>query len=81
MRIVWDEPKRTANIAKHGFDFAEIDIDFFEGATIYPAQGGRHIAIGEYNGAIVTLVFTMLGSEAISVISMRPSSRKEKASR
>lgn len=29
MEIVWDEPKRLANIAKHGIDFADIGEDFF----------------------------------------------------
>jgi uncharacterized DUF497 family protein len=29
MRIVWDEPKRQANLEKHGFDFADVsDIDW-----------------------------------------------------
>ena len=28
MIIVWDEPKRLANIAKHGIDFADIGPDF-----------------------------------------------------
>ncbi len=29
MIFVWGEPKRLANIDKHGFDFADIDEVFF----------------------------------------------------
>jgi hypothetical protein len=29
MKIVWDEPKRLTNLAKHGLDFADLDTDFF----------------------------------------------------
>jgi uncharacterized DUF497 family protein len=37
------------------------------------------MAIGEFNGQIiVAVVFKPLGSEAISVISMRPASTKER---
>ncbi len=29
MKIVWDEPKRLADIEKHGLDFAALDEEFF----------------------------------------------------
>lgn len=29
MMIVWDEPKRLTNLAKHGLDFADLDETFF----------------------------------------------------
>ena len=41
MRILWDEPKRRQNLAKHGMDFAELDLEFFASATITPAKGAR----------------------------------------
>jgi hypothetical protein len=28
MEIVWDEPKRLANLDKHGLDFADLDETF-----------------------------------------------------
>jgi uncharacterized DUF497 family protein len=28
MKIVWDEPKRLANLARHGMDFADLDETF-----------------------------------------------------
>ncbi|MFN7092493.1 MAG: BrnT family toxin [Allorhizobium sp.] len=80
MIIVWDEPKRLQNLAKHGLDFAELDERFFVGASIRPAKSGRTIAIGELNGRIVVAVIYMpLGREALSIISMRPASRRERS--
>ncbi|MFC7396062.1 BrnT family toxin [Chelatococcus sp. GCM10030263] len=78
MLIIFDEPKRLANIEKHGFDFAELDVEFFEAARILPAKVGRFMAIGEFNGEILAVFFRPLGKEALSVVSMRPASRKER---
>ena len=77
MMIVWDEPKRRANLAKHGIDFAEIGPEFFLAALVKPARDGRWVAIGEHHGVIV-VIFATLGSEAISIISARPASAKER---
>lgn len=80
MVIVWDEPKRQQNLAKHGLDFAELDVSFFLNASIRAAKTGRAIAIGEFQGRmIVAVVFLPMGREAISIISMRPASRKERS--
>ena len=78
MLIIYDEPKRLANIEKHGFDFADLDVAFFEAARVLPAKGGRFMAIGDFEGEIITVVFRPLGTEALSVVSMRPASRKER---
>lgn len=79
MKIIWDEPKRKTNISKHGLDFAALSVEFFEGSTIYPAKEGRSIAIGELNGQIIiAVVFRAMGSEALSVISMRVANQKER---
>jgi uncharacterized protein len=78
MKIVWDESKRLTNLAKHGLDFADLDIDFFSEAAVSPATRGRFVAVGEWAGIAITVVFRPLGAEAISVISMRPASRKER---
>ncbi len=69
MKMVWDEPKRQTNMATHGFDLA--DAESFNWET---AIG----AIGRLSTEIVTLVFSPLGAEAISVISLRPASRAER---
>lgn len=79
MEIVWDERKRQQNLDKHGLDFAALDLEFFAGALIIPAKEQRYLAIGEWNGRIVVaVVFSTLGAQALSVISMRPASRRER---
>ena len=82
MKIVWDEPKRQRNLAKHHLDFESLTLAFFERATIFQSLRSRFIALGELNGQIVVaVVFVPLGTEALSVISMRPASRKERTMR
>lgn len=58
-------------------DFTDLDIEFFLGAVVLPAKDGRHMAIGRLNGA-TTVVFVTLGGEAISIVSMRAASVKER---
>ena len=77
MKIVWDERKRLVNLDKHGMDFAALDEHFFARAAIGPAKDGRLIAVGELNG-IITVIFVTLGTEALSIISMRPASSRER---
>ncbi len=78
MHIFWDEPKRQANLLKHGFDFAELDEVFFEEAVLYPARSPRLRAIGLFGGRMITVIFRPLGAEAASVVSMRPASSAER---
>jgi uncharacterized protein len=78
VRIVWDEPKRLTNLDKHGLDFEALTIDFFDAATIYPAKGGRFLAIGNLLDDTVAVIFARLGSEAVSIVSVRPASSKER---
>ncbi|MFD1328196.1 BrnT family toxin [Mycoplana ramosa] len=79
MRIVYDERKRRANIAKHGYDFAELTLEFFAGSIAVAAKHGRWKAIGPFGERLVAIVFVPLGSQGVSVISMRPASRQERA--
>ncbi len=78
MLIIWDEPKRLANLDKHGLDFADLTLDYFLASRVIPARGNRFQAIGELANATISVVFVALGSEAISVISMRSASAKER---
>ena len=78
MRIVWDEPKRQANLEKRGMDFADLDIEFFNRAVVYPAKLGRLMAIAPFGGITISVIFRPLGSEAISVITMRHASKYER---
>jgi uncharacterized DUF497 family protein len=40
VQITWDEPKRLANLDKHGLDFAQVDLDFFADAWLWPRRQG-----------------------------------------
>jgi len=79
LMIVWDEPKRELNLSKHGLDFADLNEEFFLSSVVVPAKEGRHMAIGHLTDGTITVVFVTLGTEGVSVISMRPASRKERS--
>jgi hypothetical protein len=80
MVITWDNAKRLANIFKHGLDFADLDENFFANAVIVRARPPRFTAIGRLRDeTTVVAIFAPLGAEAISVISMRPASKKERS--
>jgi len=78
MRIIWDEPKRLANLAKYGLDFADLDGDFFIDSVVVPTKKGRLMAVNAFKGSIVSVIFAAYSTQAVSVISMRPASRKER---
>jgi len=48
VKIVWDEPERMANLANRGFDFADLDAEFFASARLLPGYEERFMAIGEF---------------------------------
>jgi uncharacterized DUF497 family protein len=76
--ILWDEPKRLANLEKHGLDFADLSIDFFLGALIIEAKQDRYMAVGRLDYGVIAVVFVTMGVEALSVVSMRAASRLER---
>lgn len=78
MLITYDEPKRLSTLAERGMDFASLNVEFFDKAAVFPAKLGRLMAVGEHKGQLITVVFVLLGDEAVSVISMRAASRKER---
>jgi len=78
MKIPWDEPKRLANLDKHGLDFADLNETFFDNALVLPSYNKRWRGIGKNIRGVVVVVFVTLGKEAVSVISMRPASRYER---
>ena len=84
MLMFWDEPKRKTNIEDHGLDFSDAR-DRFEWDTAlvgntYPGKDGRarFLAIGYLDDDLVALIFSQLGTEALSAISLRPASKKER---
>jgi uncharacterized DUF497 family protein len=83
VRILWDEPKRQSNLALHRLDFADVGEPFLDEALVVPSYAGlrgepRYRAIGLLEADLVTLIFSPLGTEAISLISLRRASRKER---
>ncbi len=83
MKVVWDEPKRRSNLATHGFDLADAEQLDWDNILIvpgHPARDGRprFRAIGLFGDELVTVVFSRLGTEGVSVISMRPASNAER---
>ncbi len=83
--FVWDERKREANIDGHGLDFAIAEERFdWNGAHVSPSHPGkrgepRYRAIGLLDAErLITVIVSPLGTEAISIISMRAASAKER---
>jgi uncharacterized protein len=78
MKIMWDEPKRLANLDKHGLDFADINETFFDDALVLPTYNKRWTGIGKNIRGVIVVVFVTLGKEAVNVISMRPANKNER---
>ena len=78
MKIVWHEPKRRANLDKHGMDFADLNEGFFDNALVLATYRNRWRAIGINVRGVVSVIFATRGTEGVSIISMRPASKKER---
>jgi len=80
VKIVWDEPKRLANLDKHGLDFADLNETFFDNALVLPShnRAKRWVAVGVNIRGVIVVAFARLGREGVSIISMRPASRDER---
>lgn len=86
MLITYDEPKRLINLREHGFDFAEFQ-DGFDFSTAvrfetYSSRTGRARfgLIGLLHGEVVVVgIVSPLGSEALSLVSLRHADKKERA--
>jgi uncharacterized DUF497 family protein len=78
MIITWDEPKRIANLELRGLDFAALTEEFFLEAKVGLGHSGRFKAIGMTDDGMLCVVFAQLGTEGISIVSMRRASVKER---
>jgi uncharacterized DUF497 family protein len=78
VKIIWDEPKREANLVKHGLDFADLTEIFFANALILPARKNRYRGIGVNDQGVICVVFATYGVEGISVVSMRAARKDER---
>jgi uncharacterized protein len=65
VKIVWDEPKRLANLDKHGLDFADLNETFFDNAVVLPShnKANRWVAVGVNIRGVIVVVFARLGHE------------------
>jgi uncharacterized protein len=63
MRFEWDAAKDAANQGKHGIGFREA-VEIFRGFTVVAEDSRRDygerrfVALGEYDGEVIRLVFT-----------------------
>ncbi len=83
MNLLWDESKRIANLEKHGFDFHDAISFGWKAAIIIPARAGKYggsrsKAVGYFMDDAAIVIFSMFGTEAISVISFRPANKRER---
>lgn len=82
MKIVWDEPKRQANLQKHRLDFADIGEFDWANALVEDARPDasdrRLKALGYFRDGTAVVIFVTLGQEAVSIISFRPASERER---
>jgi uncharacterized protein len=76
MIILWDENKRKTNLEKHGLDFADLTLEFIEYARLEPSHNNRFKAINMLNGITLSVIFKLYGTEALSIISMRPANKR-----
>ena len=80
MIVTWDNAKRLANLDKHGLDFADLGLEFFVNSVVAPVRERRFKAIGlTRDGRAIVVIFAPLGTESVSVISMRPANRQERS--
>jgi uncharacterized DUF497 family protein len=78
VKIIWDAPKRAANIVKHGMDFADLNERFFDSAVVLRSYRHRPRAIGVSIRGVIAVIFAVYGQEAVSIISMRPARKSER---
>jgi uncharacterized DUF497 family protein len=83
MKIVWDEPKRRSNLLKHGLDFNDVPLFDWRNAKIYSAKPDddgrtRLKAVGRFGDDTTVVIFGLLGTEAMSIISFRLASNRER---
>lgn len=78
----WDDVKNQRNIEKHGIDFDDA-IAVFVGVTVVRVNDKfygdeiRQIALGEADGDVLAIIFTMRG-DVCRIISARKASRHER---
>ena len=59
-------------------DFADLNDQFFDTALVLQAARNRYRAIGVNIRGVISVIFAICGNEAVSIVSMRPASKKER---
>jgi hypothetical protein len=59
-------------------DLADLNETFFDTALVLKSHGDRWRAIGVNMRGVIAVIFARRGLEGVSIISMRPASRKER---
>ncbi len=83
MRVEWDEPKRKANLRKHGVEFADAVnvLDDPRAITIEDRDHDeeRFITLGmDAFGGLLVVVYAYREPDAIRIISARPAEPHER---
>lgn len=82
--IIVPEPKRVANLEKHGIDLARFEAEFswdrYLAVSTRPSRTGRarDRYLGTMGGRVVVAIVSPLGSEALAIISIRPAGTRER---
>ena len=81
MSYEWDEPKRRANLQKHGIDFIEVP-ELFDGDLVivqdtrFDYGESRYIAIGILKRRVIVVAYTER-DDNIRIISARKATKNE----
>ena len=84
MECEWDEVKRQTNLAKHGIDFADLEL-LFDGLTVttlddrFDYGEERFVTFGLLNGIALAVVHTET-DQVIRLISVRKATKNEEKS-
>jgi uncharacterized DUF497 family protein len=62
------QPKRKKNLADRGLDFADLTQAFFHNAMIVRVKNSRHMAIGSFDGQMISVVFAKLAPKAFRLL-------------
>ena len=79
MPFDWDPAKRLSNLAKHGVDFASVELFEWEEAIVTGSLGAnepRLVAVGPIAGRLHVLVYSV-ETAAVCFISLRLANRRE----
>lgn len=79
MDFEWDPDKNASNVAKHGIDFEDVISLFAEphfARESDRANEKRFVAVGEVNGRILAIVYTIRG-DRYRIISARKARKNE----